>query len=203
MLLFFLSALFPDSFWTCAENPKAVLQRERQELDKVVDQLETARLQRDNVLKNKDVAESQLKKLKAELTPLAGEVVDLQTRVKNLTDEKANQTKTGEALQADVDTAIRKNAELLAKKTKLAADSEALAQEQAEVLKAKEALCAAIAGHQTELDTAQTILSNSSRLLRSTFEANLTSLACVGATVMNQPTLALDQLQLALGWYLL
>lgn len=198
---FFLSfaALFPATFWTCPENPRSVLQREQQALDKVADNIETIRKQRADVAQEKDVVSQNIKDLQAETVPLQKDLADLKTRLQSLTTNKGNQEKACVKLQAEVDSAVRKNSDLLAQKTKLTSEAAALEAQNAELVKAKDKLRATNAGQQSELDVAQTILVNTRRLLRTTLETNLASLACVGATVMNQPTLVLDQLQSALG----
>lgn len=200
--LFLLSALFPDSFWTCSENPRAVLEREKEALNKAIDQTNSIRKQRDELAGERDVASSRVLKLQAELAPASKTIQDLQTRLTTLASEKANHEKTAVKLQAEVDKILQRNAELVSRKAKLDEESKRLKAETEELSKAKDLVSSGTAGLQNELDTAQATLQNTSRLLRTTFELNLHSLACFGATVANQPTLALDQIQLAIGWFL-
>lgn len=205
LFFFFLSDSFPPSFWS-APNPHEHLKAEQAKLDKTSSTVLSLRDQVAQLTTEKAGHSQTLLSLKPEVTALEQRVSVAKARKEHLEREEQKQLAENRKLQSSLDGLVadskkieeRKDAVLkTADETKKLLDEAnlELAQRQEDV-KVVETL---VDSHTSELQLSQRALQDVRKQLHGSYDDSTHSLACLGAIVLKQPALMLEQVQLAVG----
>jgi chromosome segregation ATPase len=158
-----------------------------------------ARNTADGLEQEKIAANNRVAALNQQLALLRQDIASKDNEVDNLRAKKAAYDNLLAKLSQEVDNSRTSYAALQARDRAVKSDVERLSTEVDRSKADVKILNANIAAHKSELEMSRQTLSNIRPQLHGSHELNLHGLACLGAVAVNQPTLILEQIQLALG----